>query len=380
MRLLVSPRPRPRRFPRPRSAIVVLAALLVTTVLVTWVPPAPAGAQQPVPPGEKVTIAVREIRPFAYKTERGWSGYSIEMWEAAARKLDLAYEYVEVATVKDQIESVTSGRTQAALGAISITAERAEVVEFTQPMFDSGLQILVRSESDDSGLLGILAGLFSTTFLVVLGGLLILLLVAGHVIWLVERRRNDHFPRSYFAGVWEGIWWAMVTMATVGYGDTVVRTRTGRVIAMLWMVAGLVLVAQFTAFITSTLTVERINSDIRNIGDLYGRDVATVAETAASRYLADIDLPARPLPDVDEATAALLDGSVDAVVYDSPVLRYYARTKGKNRTQVVGPIYQPQGYGMAFQLGSPLVDPIDEEFLSLREDGTTAALQERYFG
>jgi polar amino acid transport system substrate-binding protein len=344
------------------------------------VPPTPAGAQQPVPPGDKVTIAVREIRPFAYRTERGWSGYSIEMWEAAARKLDLSYEYVEVPTVKDQIEAVTSGRTKAALGAISITAERARVVEFTQPMFDSGLQILVRSDGDDSGLLGILAGLFSTTFLVVLGGLLILLLVAGHVIWLVERRRNDHFPRSYFAGVWEGIWWAMVTMATVGYGDTVVRTRTGRVIAMLWMVAGLVLVAQFTAFITSTLTVERINSDIRTIGDLYGRDVATVGETAASRYLSDIDLPARQLPDVDEATAALRDGSVDAVVYDSPVLRYYARTRGKNETQVVGPIYQPQGYGMAFQLGNPLVDPIDEEFLSLREDGTTAALQERYFG
>jgi len=355
-------------------------AVIVGVLLVAVIPAStPAGAQGD-PPAAPLTIAVREIRPFAYRTDQGWSGYSIEMWEETAKQLDLSYRYVEVATVKDQIASVTSGRTQAALGAISITAERAQVVEFSQPMFDSGIQILVRSEGDGGGLFGILAGLFSRTFLFVVGGLLVLLLIAGHVIWLVERRRNDHFPRTYLAGVWEGIWWAMVTMATVGYGDTVVRTRTGRVIAMLWMVAGLVLVAQFTAFVTSTLTVERINSDVRNIGDLYGRQVATVAETASSRYLADIDLAARQLPDVQDATAALVDGSVDAVVYDSPVLRYYARTAGRNRTQVVGPIYQPQGYGMAFQLGNPLVRPVDEEFLALREDGTTASLQERYFG
>jgi hypothetical protein len=82
--------------------------------------------------------------------------------------------------------------------------------------------------------------------------------------------------------------------------------------------------------------------------------------------------------DVQDATSALNDGSVDAVVDDSPVLRYYARTSGRNRTQVVGPLHQPQGYGMVFQLGSPLVGPVDEQFLAEREDGTSAALQERY--
>jgi polar amino acid transport system substrate-binding protein len=359
----------------------LLAAILSLLLLAS---PASAQGPEPLPPGALgpdgvLSIAVREIKPFAYPTDRGWSGYSIDMWEATADDLDIPYEYVEVASVTEQLDSVASGRTDASLGAISITAERSEVVEFTQPMFDSGLQIMVRAEDDD-GLLGVMTALFSRTFLYVLIGLGLLLLIAGHVIWLVERRRNDHFPRTYLAGVWEGVWWAMVTMSTVGYGDRVVTTRSGRVVAMLWMVIAVVLVAQFTALVTSTLTVNRIRSDVENIGDLYGEAVATVEGTSAQRYLADIDLEAEGLPDVEDAEQALLDGDVDAVVYDSPVLRYFARTDGRNDVRVVGPLYQPQGYGMAFAEDSPLVDPVDREFLLLREDGTTEALEDRYFG
>jgi ABC-type amino acid transport substrate-binding protein len=41
---------------------------------------------------------------------------------------------------------------------------------------------------------------------------------------------------------------------------------------------------------------------------------------------------------------------------------------------------QPQGYGMAFRPGNPLVEPLDLELLALRENGTTEELDSRYFG
>lgn len=239
--------------------------------------------------------------------------------------------------------------------------------------------MLVRSDGD-SGTWAAVSPLLGPSLLLLLGGLVVLLVAVGHLIWLLERGRNTEFPRGYAAGVWEGIWWAMVTMATVGYGDTVARTGWGRVLSMVWILAGLVFVAQFTASVTSTLTVERINSEVRGIGDLYGREVATVRGTSSADYLAGIDLPATGYADIDEATSALLDGTVDAVVYDSPVLRYFARTGGRDRTRVVGPLYQPQGYGMAFSENSPAVDAVDEEFLALREDGTAESLEQRYFG
>ena len=116
-----------------------------------------------------------------------------------------------------------SGRTDAALGAISITAEREAAFDFSFPMYDSGLQILTRPETPS--VWAQLLELFSTTVLYLLLVLIVLLVVVGHIVWLVERRTNDDFPHSYLAGVWEGIWWAIVTMTTIGYGDRTVQSK-----------------------------------------------------------------------------------------------------------------------------------------------------------
>ncbi len=116
------------------------------------------------------------------------------------------------------------------------------------------------------------------------------------------------------------------------------------------------------------------------MSDLYGRDVVTVADTSSSRYLESIDLPARALPDVDEAYGEVVSGQAEALVFDAPVLRFLAQTRGDDSVEVVGSLMQPQGYGMAFRPGNPLVEPLDLELLALRENGTTEELDSRYFG
>lgn len=46
---------------------------------------------------------------------------------------------------------------------------------------------------------------------------------------------------------WDGMWWAWVTMATVGYGDVVPHTGTGRLFAALVILFGVVLLSLLTA-------------------------------------------------------------------------------------------------------------------------------------
>lgn len=46
---------------------------------------------------------------------------------------------------------------------------------------------------------------------------------------------------------WDGVWWAMTTVTTVGYGDIVPQTNGGRVIAIVVMVVGTGFIALLTA-------------------------------------------------------------------------------------------------------------------------------------
>jgi len=54
-----------------------------------------------------------------------------------------------------------------------------------------------------------------------------------------------------FGSVWLGMWWAIQTVTTVGYGDVVPDQAVGKVIAAFLMLGGLSLLAVVTAAVTS---------------------------------------------------------------------------------------------------------------------------------
>jgi hypothetical protein len=70
-----------------------------------------------------------------------------------------------------------------------------------------------------------------------------LAVVSGVVVRLVD-------PHD-FHSVGEGIWWAIVTLATVGYGDVVPKTPWGRVVGSVVIVFGVTFIAFLTATVTS---------------------------------------------------------------------------------------------------------------------------------
>lgn len=53
--------------------------------------------------------------------------------------------------------------------------------------------------------------------------------------------------KSQDLSAWDGVWWAVVTVTTVGYGDIGPKTDAGRVIAIAVMVVGIGFVALLTA-------------------------------------------------------------------------------------------------------------------------------------
>lgn len=342
----------------------------------------PAVAVDPgvFPTDRPVRVAVRNIPPFDIQKGSRWTGYSIELWRSMAEVLKLNYEFVPVETVGDQLAAVVDGRADLAIGAISITAEREAAVDFTQPIFDSGLQIAVPTRPDAPSIAALFSKAVLKALLTVILFIVALIVVMGHIIWLVERRKNDDFPHGYVKGVESGMWWAIVTLTTVGYGDTTARTRSGRVVAIVWMVLGIVVIAQITAVVTSAATVERLQNDVSSISDLAGKKVTTVRGTVSEKFVREEGLTPTLVDDISTAEQQLLDGGTDAVVYDSPVLRYFAQNDGSGQVEVVGPLYDPQGYGIALPHDSAQREVLDRALLALDADGTTEELEQRWFG
>ena len=86
---------------------------------------------------------------------------------------------------------------------------------------------------------------------------------AGVIVFGIVERLVD--PDT-FDNVWLGMWWAIQTVTTVGYGDVVPGSTAGKVIASLMMLAGLALFAVVTGAITSAF-VARAQAQRRSAGD-----------------------------------------------------------------------------------------------------------------
>ena len=105
-----------------------------------------ASAQEAPPPGpaRELVIGTKQAAPFAIKGADGvWTGISIDLWQRIADKLGVKYRLVEERTVEALIDGTASGKYDAAVAALTITGPRAEILDFSQPFYRTGLGIAV---------------------------------------------------------------------------------------------------------------------------------------------------------------------------------------------------------------------------------------------
>ncbi len=74
-----------------------------------------------------------------------------------------------------------------------------------------------------------------------------------------------------------------------------------------------------------------------------------------------------------------MKGQADAVVFDSPVLLYYAAHEGKGKVNLVGPVFRKESYGIIFPQNSPYRRHVDNALLTLKENGTYQRLYDKWF-
>jgi len=344
------------------QSVRVSLSLLVTALplLLALLAPADSAEAQTVA-RKTLTIGTKAVPPFAMKRADGtWEGISIDLWNRAAEKL----ESETVITETDQkglFEGVREGSFDAAVAAITVTAEREEEFDFSHPIYSTGLGIAVREEG--GGWKSAVLQFISLDFLRVVMLLLALLAFIGLLTWLFERKRNpEQFAEHPVRGLGGGLWWAAVTMTTVGYGDKSPVTLGGRIIGLVWMFAAIIIISSLTAAITTSLTVSQLDTLVENPDDLYKVRVAGVSGTTSEQYLKSAGISYRGVSSLDAAIQALAANEVDAVVHDAPLLKYQIRQVDERLT-VLPHIFDRQDYAIMLPARSELREPLNRVLL-----------------
>ncbi len=322
-------------------------------------------------------VAIEVLAPCVMKSDGAYAGFEIELWEEISKDLGLEFTYYETnmdGIFKDLIE----GKAHVGFSCITINHEREELVDFSHHTLDSGLRILVLNERAFS-LIEPVKSLFSPLVMKAMAYLGLFIMVCGHVFWWVEKGKHL-ISVSYFPGIFQSFWYVLVTMTTVGYGDIVPRKWVGRIMAFLVMLIGIAFFGWAVAQLSSAITLQKLHSDITNEHDLRNKIVATVEGTTSIDALNDLGAIVVPVRVIDQAVEKLLQHKVDAVVFDSPTILYYAHNEAAGKVAVVGNLFDFQYYGFLFPQGSKLREPVNRALLKLRKNGQYDRIFHKWFG
>jgi polar amino acid transport system substrate-binding protein len=367
----------------PTSCMTLLFRIFTALLLGAWLAASMtiAFGAEPSPAGP-LRIAVYDVPPYGYVGPDGSiSGISVDLWRRIAERLEQQYKLFPVSEMESVLIGLEQGRFDAAIGAITITPEREKRVDFSYPAHRSGIAVALRKEKGPLSALKAYAAAASELGPLIFGSLAMLVLI-GIAMWLIERSHPAaQGLESSVVTLRDGLYWAIVTMTTVGYGDKTPKSSVGRVIAVCWMFASLVWVSLLSASLVSRLTAERVETrDVATNIDLTRKKLAAVAQSSGAEYLDEHHLEYTKFKNLPDALDALAAGKSDTVVNSVGALQYLISKRYASSAEMPQGLLSLSYMAIALPEHSPLKRPIDAALVKITSDPEWRSLEERFFG
>jgi ABC-type amino acid transport substrate-binding protein len=363
--------PNPKALHRIVSGMIVLWAFLIF--------PATSFSQEESSAPRVLHVGVVEASPLYIKTPDGrWEGFSVELWRAVAQYLNVPFEFREFSSLEGLIGALEKQEIDL-FPSLPVGDRLESIIDFSQSYLKSGLSIAVPAEGTESRWLRIFESIFSEHILKAIGLLVLLSMAAGIFVWLFERRKNDDmFGGSTARGIGHGVWWAIVTMTTVGYGDKAPKTAGGRIMALIWMIFSIIFIATFTANITTSLTIDELRGKVHGLNDLYHARVGSISQSEGFDFLTKKGIAVIPFEGIRDGLGALASRKIDAFVLNEQILKYQAKKDFPGRVQVLPGIYDEYFVSIALPQNSSLRKPINRALLKLMKTENWTELRNRY--
>ena len=329
---------------------------------------------------QELRVAVIYSPPFSMeKSPAVYTGFSVELWEKLAATLKLNYVYVPCSTMPELIQKLESGQLDVAVTNMVVTSSRLKLIDFTQPYFNGGLRIMVNSDRrfnfarfyaalDKYGYIEI--------FLVFTG----ILLVLTYVVTLFQRRLTQDFPQRWHEGLADSFYHVM-SVAMNGKINYAAKTGAlGKVLAGIWLMCGVAVVAYITSSVTSIMTLNKLKNEINGAQDLNGKLVGVMKGTAAEEFCQVHQMYVKAYTDPKVAVSDLINHQIQAIVGEAASLQYYDKMHPELPITEVGSVFSDEKYAFGLPKDSGLRTELNIGLLMLQENGFLHDLQLRYFG
>ncbi|XP_047057055.1 glutamate receptor 2.8-like [Lolium rigidum] len=340
--------------------------------------------------GPRMKIAVPEkqgFKEFVDTTDpNNITGYSIDIFKASMETLYPipCYDYsVFQGTYDELVGNVSSGTYAAAVGDVTITAERVTCTDFTMPYTQSGVSMLVLAEDEPNTI--------RWTFVEPLNwrlwfASLVFFLYTGFALWMIELPRNQEYQGSSLRQCSTALYFVFSTL-TFSHGQSI-RSPLSKIVVVIWCFVVLILVQSYTASLSSILTAKRLRPFMNDFDQLQrsGDFVGYQTDSFVRSFLLNhkfIESRLRNYTTKEEYANALKlgskNGGVSAIIDEIPYLTSFLSYRNyKNNFKILGCIYKTPGFGFAFHLGSPLAHNLSIAILNLTGGGSE--IEEKWFG
>jgi len=312
-----------------------------------------------------------EVAPFVVNDDGRPRGFYAEIWDEVAQSMQVDYDVLWVDTFTELLPALAADDAQIAIAPLAPTSEREAQFDFSSAVVTSGPQFGVSDRLDSRP--SLLRSIFDARVLLLVAIALAGLLLAAHVMWLVERGRHGDdgdFHNSYLQGIWDGLWWSTVTATTVGYGDKAPKSVAGRAVALFVMLSSLVLVGAFVSQVTSIMAEDLARPTIESVEDVE-QEIGVVAGSSFASFLEDRGLRTVTFDTQADVFAAAASGEVDIVVANPFALR--TDSARFDITPVGGVLYEEyETFGL--QQGSLWREPVNAALADLHASGQIAEI------
>jgi polar amino acid transport system substrate-binding protein len=341
--------------------------------------PVSAFSRDEVETSRALQVGVIVAPPAYIKTfDNQWEGFSVEFWKAVAQQIDAQYEFREFSSLEDMLDALEKQEIDV-IPSLPVQEKFESTMDYSQSYLKSGLSIAVPTEGVEHRWIRVIEGIFSKPILKAIGLLILMSLVAGITVWLFERHRNrEMFGDGTVEGIGHGIWWAAVTMTTVGYGDKAPKTIGGRIVAFIWMIFSVIFIASFTAHITTLLTVGELRGKVRGFNDLYHARVGSISGSEGFSFLAKKGIAVISFNSIQEGLLAVDSKRIDAFVLNELILKHMVKSEFPGRVQVLPGTIDEYFVSIALQQNSPFRKPINKAMLKYMMTENWTELQNRY--